>query len=610
MTPDQRRRRQGRPEGAEAAIGLMTVVNTVGADGEGITVAGKAYVFQDALTNVDGNIRVGATLAEFRRNIFAAINLDPEGAGTQYAAAMTVNPNAKAAPKSRLVEGPDPLTIPITAKIPGAAGNSLNLLTSDGTVVSVSGATLTGGDDTELAISPLTPTVDANAEAATGVLRFHSISALDGETIDIGGKTYTFDASLADVDGHVFIETDVPTTLANILAAIALGAGAGSKYANSMTLHPSVSGVVGGFIDAVGILTLTGSPAQTNSVTIDGKVYTFRVNIDLAAVGILTLTGNALNNETVTIDGKVYTFQDSLTNVDGNVQIAGTAAGSLDNLIAAITLGSGAGTFYAALTTLHPTVTAAAGAGDTLDATAKVPGIGGNTIATLEGLTNGGWDAAVLEDGEGAADGDVLVALPSAAIDNLIAAITLGAGAGTAYAAATTLHPTVTAVAGAGDTMDATAKTPGSAGNLIATLSDLTAGSWATPTLASGADNGDLTAKTPGAAGNSIVQLTSNNNLISFDDTSMSGGADAGVAGQQMTQVRTLFAKNVSERGGFPTWKSDDENVFAVSQPDDADGDGVVEDAGGFITGVSDGVADVSAEFPGVIPVATEVTLT
>lgn len=67
---------------------------------------------------------------------------------------------------------------------------------------------------------------------------------------------------------------------------------------------------------------------------------------------------NAGNTETVTIDGKVYTFQTSLTNTDGHVKIGADRDATLKNLAAAVTLGAGAGTTYATATTLHPTVTA------------------------------------------------------------------------------------------------------------------------------------------------------------------------------------------------------------------------------------------------------------
>lgn len=121
----------------------------------------------------------------------------------------------------------------------------------------------------------------------------------------------------------------------------------------------------------------------------------------VAATEVLTLTANAGNTETVTIDTKTYTFQTVLTNVDGNVLIGATASDSIDNLIAAITLGAGAGTLYAALTTLHPTATASAGAGDTMDAAAKKEGTAGNTIATTETMANGSWGAATMSGGTG-----------------------------------------------------------------------------------------------------------------------------------------------------------------------------------------------------------------
>jgi hypothetical protein len=128
-----------------------------------------------------------------------------------------------------------------------------------------------------------------------------------------------------------------------------------------------------------------------------------------AAVGVLTLTGNAANTETVTIGAKTYTFQDTLTNVNGNVKVGASASASIDNLIAAINLGAGAGALYAAATTLHPTVSASVGAGDTMGVTAKTKGTDGNAIATTETMGSGEFGAATLtggKDGHGAI-GDV-----------------------------------------------------------------------------------------------------------------------------------------------------------------------------------------------------------
>jgi hypothetical protein len=127
-----------------------------------------------------------------------------------------------------------------------------------------------------------------------------------------------------------------------------------------------------------------------------------------AATGTLTFTGLPNDTETVTIDGKVYTFQTVLTNVDGHVLIGATAAASLNNLIAAITLGAGAGSVYAALTTLHPSVTAAAGGGTTMVATAKIPGTSGNAITTTTTVTGATWSAPTLLGGTDGGGGTML----------------------------------------------------------------------------------------------------------------------------------------------------------------------------------------------------------
>lgn len=146
----------------------------------------------------------------------------------------------------------------------------------------------------------------------------------------------------------------------------------------------------------------------------------------VAATGTLTLTANAGNTETVTTGTKTYTFQTTLTNVDGNVLIGATASDTIDNLIAAITLGAGAGTLYAALTTANGFVTAAAGAGDTMDATALVAGTVGNTYATTETLANGSWGAATLVGGTGDAKVLLLGELPSNTTAAIGAVTTLG----------------------------------------------------------------------------------------------------------------------------------------------------------------------------------------
>jgi hypothetical protein len=120
----------------------------------------------------------------------------------------------------------------------------------------------------------------------------------------------------------------------------------------------------------------------------------------VAATGTLTFTNNPTDNQVVVINGKTYTFKAALLDVDGYVLIGATASDSLDNLIAAIDLGAGSGTLYAASTTDPGDVDAVAGAGNTMDVTAETAGLSGNSITTTTNVTGATWSGATLSGGE------------------------------------------------------------------------------------------------------------------------------------------------------------------------------------------------------------------
>jgi hypothetical protein len=110
----------------------------------------------------------------------------------------------------------------------------------------------------------------------------------------------------------------------------------------------------------------------------------------VAATNTYTLSANPIAGEQVTIDGRVYLFQ-TLLNAAGDVLIGATPSDTLDNLIAAINGTAGAGTTYGTGTAAHTTVTAAAGAGDTMVVTANTPGAASSLIETTETTTQGNW---------------------------------------------------------------------------------------------------------------------------------------------------------------------------------------------------------------------------
>jgi hypothetical protein len=115
----------------------------------------------------------------------------------------------------------------------------------------------------------------------------------------------------------------------------------------------------------------------------------------IQASGTLTLTLIPSNNETVTVGVVTYTFKTALTPLANEVLIGASAGAALSNLHAAITLGVGAGTVYAAATLAHPTVTAVTPIGLTMTVIALVGGLGGNSIPISETLINGSFGGPV-----------------------------------------------------------------------------------------------------------------------------------------------------------------------------------------------------------------------
>ncbi len=133
------------------------------------------------------------------------------------------------------------------------------------------------------------------------------------------------------------------------------------------------------------------------SVTVDALAGVF-------ATGVLTFAANATDGDTVTLGSTTYTLQDTLIDSANNVHIGGSASDTIDNLIAAITAGAGAGTDYGTGTVANAEATAAAGAGDTMDATALLPGSAGNSIDSTETGAQLSWGAATLASGADGAD--------------------------------------------------------------------------------------------------------------------------------------------------------------------------------------------------------------
>ena len=295
---------------------------------------------------------------------------------------------------------------------------------------------------------------------ATGVLTA-AANPTDGNSVTIGSKTYTFRETLS-VANDILIGVSASTTLDNLVAAINGAAGAGSTYGTGTTAHTTVVAAAG----AGDTVDITAQSVGTSSNSI-----------------ATTELGTAFSWGAATLAGGVNA-------VVGEIVIGGTAEASIDNAVAATTGAAGAGTTYATGTTQPTGVTVTKSAADTLTATASAVGYAGNSIVIAETLANAAWagGATALSGGiDAQAANDVLIgANAEAAIDNLVLAITGGAGAGTNYGTGTVASTEVTAVKASAATMTITASAAGESGNSIATTTSATNCAFGAGTLAGG----------------------------------------------------------------------------------------------------------------------------
>lgn len=286
----------------------------------------------------------------------------------------------------------------------------------------------------------------------------------------------------------------VPTATTMLLTAATAGA-AGNAIATTETLTNGAFGgaVLSGGADAVaadGTLTFTGVPTADETVTIGDITYTFVAaltgeayevliggdieetrdnlleaigDVGTQATGVLTATGNPAAESTVQLGPVVYTIKTALTSAAAKNEVlrGASASDTLDNLIAAINSGAGAGTLYGYETGPNPDATAAAGAGDTIDVTSRGSGASANLIDTRESSADLSWGAVQLAG---------------------------ATGAGVTYGEGTDAHPDVTGAANSTDAIDITANVAGVAGNAIATTTDAADAAWGAATLENGAD--------------------------------------------------------------------------------------------------------------------------
>ncbi|MGH7893211.1 MAG: hypothetical protein ACREQL_01000, partial [Candidatus Binatia bacterium] len=175
--------------------------------------------------------------------------------------------------------------------------------------------------------------------------------------------------------------------------------------------------------EAVGVFTYRVTFVTEYGVESNGGPASNSVTATASAANVvLSYTGQPTAGNTITLDGRVYTFRAALTPTAGEVLIAATAALSYTNLESAIKGTGNPGTDYASATSVHASVTASNDGVDDFTITSKTQGTGGNSIAVSETLANASFDGAAttLSTGRNGQEVD-LTALPVSVDPQVIA---------------------------------------------------------------------------------------------------------------------------------------------------------------------------------------------
>ena len=237
-----------------------------------------------------------------------------------------------------------------------------------------------------------------------------------GQTVDVGGTTYTFVATAAALTapGDVLIGADVQSTLANLAGAInassANGQGAGITYASGTAANASVT-ATGSTATTVTLQAIPIGTAGNNSITTSTNwtggsfgAADLAGGVDAAeATGAYTVPiPLPTAGQTVTVGASTYTFvaTTAALTAPGDVLIGADVQSTLANLAAAINASpTGSGTTYATGTAANTSVTATGTTSSTLTLQAIQSGTASNSTATSTNWTGGSFGAGDLTGG-------------------------------------------------------------------------------------------------------------------------------------------------------------------------------------------------------------------
>lgn len=241
------------PIGEQKATGILTMAIQP-SDGDDITVDNKTYTFQAVLTDVDGNVKIGASVAATQVNLENAFDLGGGVPGTDYALSTTAHPTVDMIAFGATTAD----EAVINAKVAGTAGNAFDTLEDFTSGSNFFGAvTLAGGTNPD--------------------------------TFSINARTYTLRNTFSSpvADSEIKIGANVTATQNNIVAALNLSGTLGVEYSTIMTINADIS--ASGFVANVSTLTdKSNSGTSANSWVLAESFASGSNFFDSAALGGIT----------------------------------------------------------------------------------------------------------------------------------------------------------------------------------------------------------------------------------------------------------------------------------------------------------------------------------
>lgn len=140
---------------------------------------------------------------------------------------------------------------------------------------------------------------------------------INNDTLNLGGKTYTFQTALTNVDGHVLIGANFASSVAHLVEAVTLGANGGTDYAASTSANGQVTVTAGS-----GTFTVSALADGTSGNSL-ATVYT-AAGTAAGSFGASTLAGGAAATSA------------SLTSMDAAFNVIGNNIATLAHQIYAI----------------------------------------------------------------------------------------------------------------------------------------------------------------------------------------------------------------------------------------------------------------------------------